>query len=103
MFNTLFNPFVKLFGCVAFFPPDLHIPQEQFSNQFQAAGESAEGHIPHDSHDNSQHSQTTGTSVLHGKKKRKKEKHNERNMVTSTREKIPCSHPEIRPGWLQKI
>lgn len=72
MFDTLFNPFVKLFGSVAFFPPDLHIPQEQFSDQFQAAGESAKGHIPHDSHDNSQHSQTTGTSVLHGKKEKRK-------------------------------
>lgn len=68
------NYFIELSGCVAFSPPTSTYHRKRSCDQFHAAGESAEGHIPQDSHDNSQHSQTTGTTILRGTKG----KHDER-------------------------
>lgn len=70
MFDTLFKPLSNCLDVLPFFRLTSTYLRNRSSDQFHAAGESAKGHIPHDSHDNSQHSQTTGTRMLHGKKRK---------------------------------
>lgn len=86
MFDTLFKPLSNCLDVLPFFRLTSTYLRNRSSDQFHAAGESAKGHIPHDSHDNSQQSDNRDKNVTWKKKKSTVKE----NMVTSTREKYQC-------------